>query len=94
MSQPLERQPSFPVANSQPLIAVPLEEHGRQVVRYFVDEETADRELAERRRERGVRTLAGAWTRIDPALDWDELADELDRIRHDSRPTPPIDLDV
>ncbi len=31
----------------------------------------------------------GAWSDID----WDELADELDRIRHESRPTPPIDFD-
>ena len=33
--------------------------------------------------------LAGAWS----DLDWDEMAESLDRIRHESTPTPPIDLD-
>jgi hypothetical protein len=33
--------------------------------------------------------LAGAWR----DLDWDEAMKELDRIRHESTPTPPIDLD-
>jgi hypothetical protein len=31
--------------------------------------------------------LAGAWR----DLDWDEAAVELDRIRHQRQPTPPID---
>ena len=94
MTQPLEQQPSFQASDSQPLIGIPLEENGHPVVRYFIDEAAADRELATRRARRDVRHLAGAWTRIDPGLDWDELADELDRIRHESRPTPPIDLDL
>lgn len=94
MAQSFEQQPSFQVPESQPLIAVPLEENGRRVVRYFVDEETADRELAQRRTTRDVRHLAGAWARLDPELAWEELADELDRIRHESKPTPPIDLEV
>jgi len=34
--------------------------------------------------------LAGAWGERD----WDEVEQELDRIRHESTPTPPIDLDV
>jgi hypothetical protein len=33
--------------------------------------------------------LAGAWS----DLDWEEMAESLDRIRHESIPTPPIDLD-
>jgi hypothetical protein len=94
MTQSFEQQPSFQVSESQPLIAVPLEENGRRVVRYFVDEETADRELAQRKAGRDVRHLAGVWARIDPELEWEELADELDRMRHASKPTPPIDLDV
>lgn len=34
--------------------------------------------------------LVGAWS----DLDIDEMADALDRIRHESKPTPPIDLDL
>jgi hypothetical protein len=84
---------SFDLASDQPLIGIPLEENGRQVVRYFTDEEEADRALAEERPQDG-RHLFGAWTVIDPDLDWEEFADELDRIRHESKPTPPIDLDL
>ena len=61
MTQSFEQQPGFQVSESQPLIAVPLEENGRRVVRYFVDEETADRELAQRKAGRDVRHLAGIW---------------------------------
>lgn len=32
-------------------------------------------------------SLAGAWS----DLDWDEMYEALDRIRHESEPTPPID---
>jgi hypothetical protein len=34
--------------------------------------------------------VIGAWE----DLDWEEFSTELDRIRHESRPTPPIDLDL
>jgi hypothetical protein len=33
-------------------------------------------------------SLAGAWSH----LDWDDMVDALDRIRHESKPTPPIEL--
>ena len=32
-------------------------------------------------------SLAGAWS----DLDWEETLEELDRIRHQTPPTPPID---
>jgi hypothetical protein len=32
--------------------------------------------------------LVGAWS----DLDWDEMIEALDRIRHESKPTPPIEL--
>jgi hypothetical protein len=38
--------------------------------------------------------LFGVWKAIDPAFDWEEFADELDRIRSESKPTPPIDFDA
>ncbi len=34
--------------------------------------------------------LAGAWS----DLDFDEMLDSLDHIRHDSKPTPPFSLDL
>jgi len=36
----------------------------------------------------GHLPVAGAWSH----LDWDEMVEALDRIRHDSKPTPPIEL--
>ena len=78
---------SFDVTDGQPLIAVPLEENGQQIVRYFTDEAAADTALAARRR-RDVRHLAGIWQ----DLDWETAAVGLDRIRHESAPTPSIDL--
>lgn len=82
---------SLDVANGQPLIGIPLEENGHQVVRYFADEAAADKALAKRSGQ-DVRQLAGAWVRVDPDLDWDQFADELDRIRHESKPTPVIGM--
>jgi len=32
--------------------------------------------------------LAGSWS----DLDWDKMEEELDRIRHESKPTPPFRL--
>jgi hypothetical protein len=58
-------------------------------VRYFTDEAEADKALASRKRH-DVRYLAGVWA----DLDRDAAVDELDRIRHESKPTPPIDFDV
>ena len=80
---------SFEVAAGQPLIGVPLEDSGHEVVRYFVGEAEADEALA-MQSPRDGRHLAGVWK----DLDWEEFADELDRIRHESKPTPPIDLDA
>lgn len=93
MAERVHARGSFDVANGQPLIGIPLDENGRQVVRYFADEEAADKALAERRRH-GRQQLAGAWQAIDPDIGWDEVAEQLDRIRHESKPTPPIDLDL
>jgi hypothetical protein len=35
-------------------------------------------------------SVIGAWSDIP----WEEMAEALDRIRHESKPTPPIDLDL
>jgi hypothetical protein len=69
----------------QPLIGVVTEEQGIAVVRYFTKEADADRVLVEDT-ARAALALAGVWS----DLAWDELEQALDRIRHESPPTPPL----
>jgi hypothetical protein len=69
----------------QPLIGVMTEEQGQETVRYFTQEQDADRVLAEDTTQTAL-ALAGAWS----DLAWDELEQALDRIRHESPPTPPL----
>lgn len=84
----LDRQPGLVAGPDQPLIGVLLEEGGQQVVRYFADEEEADAALR-RRGAPKARQLAGAWKHL---MDWEEAERDLDRIRHQTPPTPPIEL--
>jgi hypothetical protein len=79
--------PSLLVQDNQPLIGIPFEEQGQQVVRYFAREEEADRAVADQEVQDAM-SLAGAWSH----LDWDAMVEALDRIRHESKPTPPIKL--
>ena len=71
----------------QPLIGVITEEQGREVVRYFTTEADADQALVEDTTP-AVLALAGAWS----DLGWEELEQALDRIRHESQPTPPLSV--
>jgi hypothetical protein len=84
-----QHTPSLEARPDQPLIGVIVQQDGQEVVRYFVDEATADAALPDEA-VHGALALAGAWS----DLDFDEMLDALDRIRHESTPTPPIDLDV
>jgi hypothetical protein len=78
--------PSLTVAPDRPLIGVVEVEGGREVVRYSADEpDAAAAPLAAVVTD--ARALAGAWA----DLEWEEAVAELDRIRHQSEPTPPID---
>ncbi len=70
----------------QPLIAIPLEEAGQAVVRYFSDDATADAALPRSVTEEALDTI-GAWE----DLDWEEMEQELYRIGHENPPTPPIE---
>ncbi len=79
--------PSLAAAAEQPLIGLVLEEDGREVVRYFADEAAADAAVADHALIRALAAI-GSWS----DLDWDETATALDRIRHESTPTPPIEL--
>ena len=84
-----ERQPrrvsTLSAGTHQPLIGVIFQEDRQEVVRYFADESEADAALPQDAIQRALG-LAGAWS----DLDWEEAEAELDRIRHQSRPTPPI----
>ena len=79
--------PSLAAAAEQPLIGIVLEEDGQQVVRYFADEAAADAAVADHALARALAAI-GSWAN----LDWDETVEALDRIRHESTPTPPIEL--
>lgn len=86
MAQHRPRQvTSLSVRGDQPLIGVILQEGGEEIVRYFVDEQAVDVALPEASIQRALH-LAGAWS----DLDWDDMLAALDRIRHESQPTPPI----
>jgi len=69
----------------QPLIAVVVEENGGDVIKYFVADEEADAYVKATQRG-SVESLAGAWSHMDE----DDVLDSLERIRHESRPTPPL----
>ncbi len=78
---------SLLVQPDQPLIGVILHEHGKDVVRYFAEEEAADAAISNTATEAALSVI-GAWS----DLDWDETVEALDRIRHETPPTPPIEL--
>lgn len=80
--------PSFTARSDGPLVGVIAQEDGQEVVRYFTEDEQPP---AERKRSiQRALSLAGAWGDVD----WDETAQALDLLRHESKPTPPIDLDL
>jgi hypothetical protein len=71
----------------QPLIGVITEEQGQEVVRYFTEEQEADKVMVQNTTQDAL-ALAGVWN----DLEWDELEKALDSIRHESHPTPPLSL--
>lgn len=76
---------SLRVRPGQALIGKVVREDGENVTRFFTGDH---RDGRPRRGVRpGMREFAGIWS----DLDWDETEQALDRIRHESRPTPPID---
>jgi hypothetical protein len=80
------QQPIITTTQDQPLIGIPFEENGKEVIRYFSEETQADHAIAENATEEALK-LAGAWSDIS----WGEMQQALDHIRHDTKPTPPIE---
>jgi hypothetical protein len=68
-----------------PLIGVPVEQQGHERVVYFVDEDDADQAL-QQHADRPAIKLAGVWRDLDA----DDMLTELDRLRHETKPTPPV----
>ena len=75
--------------DDQPLIGIIMLEDGQEVTRYFADEAAADAAISKDDIQAALAAI-GAFS----DLDFDEMMDDLDRIRHESKPTPPIDLDL
>jgi hypothetical protein len=69
----------------QALVAVPIVEDGKAMTLFFVDEDEAAAVLPQQVQR--ALSLAGAWS----DLDREETEAALERIRHESKPTPPID---
>ncbi len=74
---------SFPVDPDQPLIGIIERENGRDVVIYFTQEQEV---TASRGAIQAALRLAGAWQ----DLNWQDMEHELDRIRHETPPSPPL----
>ena len=79
--------PGLLVQGNQPLIGIPFDEKGQEVVRYFTDEKAADAAVSQSTTHAALSVI-GAWS----DMDWEEMVEALDRIRHESKPTPPIEL--
>jgi hypothetical protein len=93
MSEPAAHlHEGFTTRRSQPLIGVPVGEGDEEVVRYFTSEEEADEALSKDKTniQRALSAI-GAWKHIDDEGGPDML-DELDRMRHETKPTPPFEL--
>jgi hypothetical protein len=86
-AEPRHREvPILVVEGNQRLVAKIVRDGDREVTHYFVEEPNAP-VVAEEIMQAALDAI-GSWS----DLDWDETAAELDRIRHQSIPTPPIEL--
>lgn len=73
----------------QVLIEIPWFDGEVEMVSYFVDEAAARAFSAELLGEERPLSWIGAWSDLDA----DEVEADLERIRHESKPTPPIELE-
>ena len=80
------RSSSLAVQADQPLIGIVRVEDGQEITRYFAGETETDALVTnDAQTVADARALAGAWS----GLDWEEMVEELNHIRHQSVPTPP-----
>ena len=81
------RGQSIQVSRDRPLIGIPTKEDGEEVISYFTDDDDAAAAASPAGVLRAL-SLLGSWNDIDTP----DALDQLDRIRHESTPTPPINL--
>ncbi len=79
---------SITLREDQALVGIPIEQHGQQVVCYAAEDDAAADQTVTQEAITHALAAIGSWS----DLDWDEMEQALDRIRHESRPTPPIDV--
>jgi hypothetical protein len=79
---------SISAPSTQPLVGI-FRDDDSDVVQYFAEEPQAPSATPSRGAQDALSVI-GAWS----DMDWDELAESLDRIRHESPPTPPIDINL
>lgn len=84
-AQPPDPMSGFVVHRDQPLLGVLLQTDGEEVVCYFAEETQADAAIPPRATQDALG-LAGVWH----DLDWEAMEKALDRIRHESPPSPPL----
>jgi predicted transcriptional regulator len=70
------------------LIAIPVTKDGQEMTCYFADEAAAEAAFAADSMRAALRAIGSC-----SDLDWDDMVEALDRIRHESHPTPPLELD-
>jgi hypothetical protein len=81
-----ENVPALIVRNDQPLVVAACTDDDTQFC-YFADD-LVDEEAESAPVVQAAVDAIGSWS----DLDWDDVEAELDRIRHESTPTPPIEL--
>lgn len=75
------------VRDDQGLMGIVVAENGHEVTRFFTEADEAGEPGMDAGTQAALRAI-GAWA----DLDWDEAVEELERIRHESPPSPPLDL--
>lgn len=83
----MSHRPTLKTDHDEPLIGLLVEDNGHEVVHYFTSNDADDDSAAATTVEAALNAI-GAFR----DLDWDEMIDGLDHIRHESAPTPPIEL--
>ena len=73
--------------DTEPLIGIFVEDDEPDSIRYFTSEQEAEAANSEDSAQSALE-LAGAWR----DLEWESMQSELNRIRHESPPSPPISL--
>lgn len=87
MAQPQEaeqRHPPMIAEPDEPIFAIPMDDG---TVRYFMSEEDADATITDEMVQRAL-DLAGAWSDLAD----EDVEGELDRMRHEAPPSPPLSL--